>query len=374
MKTTTRRILFALAITASAGLAACAPGSDDSSDPTVENDEYVEAIPNTTMLGLDMGDAEVVQAGQNLTVQQALTAQPGSIREHAQEVMGNVNDMLGRTHDRIENIIANNEPTVIVNREGKECKLWETDGELNHWALAVCKTDARAKRFGVLLAGKPLGAPDNQYKAVFAADAHKLQRHEGARRGHGRAGYNLDNLNALTGQGPTGTIGIGYRAAGPARQLNLGFKNFQPEAAEQSIDALYRFTHIAGRGGDFRFALHADFLTRDEEGDLTRGQDSVDELGRVVLTFAKDRAARAAAAVCGGTVGEGRCIAVRQCWTATGEPTFEETDENVDAAPQWEPTSCTDLRFGDETPGDDAMDAPEEDSDGIPAPAVPEEL
>ena len=373
MKTTTRRILFALAITASAGLIACA-GQGDSTEPTDSGDEYVEAIPNASMLGLELGDADSQTQGQTLTTSQALSPEPGNIREHAQEVMGHVNEMLGATHDRIENIIANNEPTIVINREGKECKVWETDGELNHWALAVCKVDARAKRFGVLLAGKPLGTENNQYKAVFAADAYKLERYDGSRRGRGRAGYDLDNLNALTGQGPTGKIGIGYRAAGPARQLNLGFKNFQPQAAEQSIDALYRFTHIAGRGGDFRFTLHADFLTRDDNGDLTRGQDSLDELGRVVLTFAKDRAARAAAAVCGGTVGEGRCIGVRQCWTATGEPTFEGMDEDANATPEWEPTSCPDVRFGDENPSDEDLNPPADDAEGIPAPAVPEEL
>lgn len=373
MNTTTRRILFAIAITAAAGLSACSAQSDDSTDSTSVSDEYVEAIPNTEMLALQMGDDEA-QTGQTLTAQQALSPEPGDIREHAREVMGNVNEMLGNTHDRIENIIANNEPTIVVNREGKECKVWETDGERNHWALAVCKVDARAKRFGVALAGKPLGADNSEYKAVFAADAYKLERHNGARRGHGRAGYNLDNLNALTGQGPTGKIGIGYRAKGPARQLNLGFKNFQPVNAEQSIDALYRFTHIRNRGGDFRFTLHADFLTRDENGELEKGQDSVDELGRVVLTFAKDRAARAAAAVCGGTVGQGRCIGVQQCWTHTGEPSYEALEDDAEAAPQWEPASCPDVRFGDENPMADDMNAPSDDADGIPAPAVPEEL
>ena len=377
MKKNNQRILSLLVVFGLAvGLAGCAGEADTpdvvpGTDLTAPvEDDFVEAIPNEDMLTLTL--AEEGQTSQALTIEQELGPNPSRIHGEAVEIVQGVNHLLHDTHGTIERIIQNSEP-VQVRRGRRVCRIWEADGPNNHWLLASCRVNARARHYAVALAGRPLASDnDADYKLVFAADSHVLPRHEGRRRGMGRAGYNFDNLNELLGGGPTGKVGIGYRAAGRARQLNIALAEFQPENAEQALSALYRFSHVRGLGGDLRFNVYADFLTLDQANNLIDGQDGLDEFGRTRLTWHRSGAARVAVAVCGGTVGVGACIAIRQCYQANGAITFEEiTDPEAD--PAWEPASCPDLGDND-MPQDDDMEEPGEDENGMPAPPVPEPM
>ena len=366
MKKSLKMILGGSVVLASAGLVACGAGGEDA-----VVDEFAEAIPNEGMLGLELGEGD--QVGQALTVEQGIVGDPSDLRGHAQQAVSRVNEMLRETHARIDALIEDVEPTEVI-REGVTCKVWEDDGQRAHWLLTSCRKDARARRFGFVLLGRPLDSTSKgDYVAVFAGEGALLPRFEGARRGAGRVGYNLDNLHSLRGEGPTGKIGIGYRAAGRARQLNIGLQNFQPADAEQDISALYSFKRVVGRGGHLAFNLKADFLAASEEGDLSRGQDGLDEFGRVAVSFARNKAARTVAAVCGGSVGEGRCAAIHQCWVASGEVSYEEIAEDAEATPQWEPTSCPELRESlDAAPSEGEMAPAPTGEDALPAPEVPE--
>ncbi len=360
---TIRRAIFGGAILGGLGLmVGCGAGGEEIGD------EFAEAIPTSEMLRLEAGDAG--RGGQGLTLEQGLGT-PSELKNHADAVVARVNGALEVTHARIEALIEGVEPREVA-RNGVTCKIWETDGDRAHWLLSSCERPARGEGFAFLLAGRPLASTsEDDYLPVFAGAGARLEAVEGRRRGAGRVGYNLDNLNALTGEGPTGKVGIGYRAAGRARQLNIGLKGFKAAGEERDISALYNFKKVEGVGGRLAFKVLTDFMTR-EGGELSRGQDGVDEFGRVALSFAQGKGARAAAVACGGSVGEGRCVGLHQCWAPSGEVTFEELAEGSEARPQWEETSCPALREAlDAAPSEGDLSPAPEGEGGLPAPAVP---
>ena len=63
------------------------------------------------------------------------------------------------------------------------------------------------------------------------------------------------------------------------------------------------------------------------------------EYGRAVVGWNREGNARVAMDACGGTVGQGSCVHLRQCYQADGPVTFEQlTAEESDL--QWEQSSC----------------------------------
>ncbi|MBM4319897.1 MAG: hypothetical protein FJ125_08035 [Deltaproteobacteria bacterium] len=238
--------------------------------------------------------------------------------------------------------------------------------------MTICAVNRALKHFGFTLHGRPLASTEEgDYLLAIAGAGKVLPRHEGKRRGVGRIGYDFDNIHTLRGTGPTGKLGFGYRAAGRARQLNIGLRELVIDGADQAISALYRFTHVLGRGGRLAFTVNADFVKKEGE-QLVKGQDGQAELGRAVLVWVRAGAARAVAAICGGTVGEGTCVRIRECWRANGELSFEELAAE-DAAARWEETACPaerDLPLPvDEPPAEDELQVPA-DGGEAPGPAV----
>jgi hypothetical protein len=216
--------------------------------------------------------------------------------------------------------------------------VWEAPAEGVSWQLVSCLVDARRDRYGFVLRGRPVGSTDEAaWRVVFAGEGVRLPDFGGARRGAGRVGYNFDHLAELTGDDVGGQIGIGYRIAGRARQLVLGLRDVHGEGDSSATTALFRFNHVLGRGGRFAFLAGGDWLMRDENDALVEGQDGIDELARIAMAWNDEGAARTLAIVCGGSVGEGTCVYVAQCWTAAGEATHGAVQGD---GPVWNETEC----------------------------------
>lgn len=372
MKTTTQTLFVAiLSGLLNLAVTACVPGGEVSGDVNGETgDAFVDAIPTAQMLSLSTDEGTV---SQGLTVEQGLTGEPSEIRAHAERVREGLNRLRAETHARIDRIVGEGEMTELT-LERATCKRWDLDGEQSHWQLTSCKAEARQDGGAIghrfVLRGKPLGADDDAYLPVFAGRGAKLPAEDGQRRGAGQVGYNFDHIATLTGADVAGKLGIGYRAGGRARQLNMGMKDLQGPNMEKAHTGRYQFKHAVGRGGQFRFMTGADLVTLDEAGEPARGQDGVDERLRAGIVWNGQGRARTAAAICGGTLGE-RCIHRHQCWERGGEVAFE--DESSDAAgPSWEPTACGQMPEDlDAAPGEDEVTLPEGDDD-LGAPSMEE--
>ncbi|MBH25132.1 MAG: hypothetical protein CMH57_11885, partial [Myxococcales bacterium] len=246
MKTSTHALVFATALmTLTAALTGCAD-SEDSTTPVGdvggESDEFVEALPNDEMLSMSMSSDEVITSEQGLsTVEQGL--QPAGLRQHTEDLLRGINGLRQSTQEAIELLTSSVEP-VTLTQANTTCKRWEADGERASWQLTSCLKNRQAKHYGYILRGRALDSTsDDDYVAVFAGEGFVLPRHEGRRRGRGVALYDFNNLAALTGASAQGQLGIGYRAAGQMRQLNIGLKEVAGANAEQPLSAAYRFTH-----------------------------------------------------------------------------------------------------------------------------------
>lgn len=293
----------------------CAP-PDDGTVVDVEgnaSDEYIEAIPGTQELALTIDEDD--PAGGFASTSQALNGEALRLRDLTVGVAHRVNRVVRRTLNHLREAADGAVPEQAT-VGGFDCKRWRQGNEGVEWRLTSCLRDRRDRVFGFVLEGRPADAAGGGWMPVFAGTGRVIPRFDGKKRGAGLVGYDLDNLRALTGEGPVGKIAIGYRAVGAARQLHLGLKDFAPDG-EQAISARYAYDHLLGTGGRVRLLLLDDIVTRDESGRLARGEDGTRELGRVAIGWRRGVGARAAAAVCGGTVGE-RCVTISQCWSPAG--------------------------------------------------------
>lgn len=370
MTTQSKNILVLVGILGAVALVGCGEtGSSSQELATGENAEFVAAIPSAEMMALEMQEGSASQQQGLAVAQQGLADPSGNLRMHTQEVMQTVNQLIQTTHARMDRMAEEVEPQTIE-LNNRTCKQWVDDGARATWRMTACRVEREATRFTVLVEGRPLESTDNaDFVPAILGESWRLERHEGQRRSRGRMAYNLDNIAQLRGANFGGKLAIGYHAAGPARQLNLGMRDVTAEAFAQPLNARYAFKHALGRGGSFRYLTYRDLLTEDGSGELTFGQDGTSELGRAAVAWSTQGAARTAFAICGGTVGQ-RCIRMHQCWEADGEVTFEEV---IDGDPNWEPASCREV-FEDITrPPAEGDVAPPAESGGEPEVEIPAE-
>ncbi len=327
-------------------LSACGE-EGDTEDPTLEtSDEYLEAIPAEDQLDLLLTDQE----GQALTSEgYALEGSPAQARELTQRIFQKVNNTVRESLERMRQAASNVEPETY--EEGAvSCKRWLKTHDGVEWRLRSCQRDRRNRLYGFFLDGRLEGA--EEYLPVFAGEGRIIARFDDKRRGAGKIGYNLDNLNSLTGEGPTGKIGIGYRAVGRVRQLRVGLKEFSRDG-EEPISARYNYKQLVGFGGKVSFAARADFMSTDENGEFIMGRDELVERGRISLGWKRGLGARAALVVCDGTVGEGECVRVSQCWRHNGN-VVAETMSSDEVQPAFESAECPELPISVENPPGEA--------------------
>lgn len=320
--------------------------TENSAATPEESTEYVEAIPTAEMLSMsDEGGAEALRTFALEGDETEEEDGPASeLRDHIANVRSGVQDVVERTHNSIDKVMAEGTLVATINAE-RQCRVWDYDGQRAAWRLLVCREkkeleNVDGKAFGWVAFARPLGSMDDEeFDPVAAGVGAKLMREDGKRGGAGRVYYDLDNYAKHTGEDVAGKLGIGYRAAGKARQMVLGLKDFKPRNATDTRDSLYRYTHLIGRGGRFVFLTHHDLLTRDADGGLTIGKDMVKEGGRAVAAWNTEGKARVTMTACGGTVGEASCVHLRQCFQTDGPVTFEQVTAE-ESMLDWEATGC----------------------------------
>jgi hypothetical protein len=325
-------------------LAGCGTAEDSSLD---SGEDFLEAVPEGVELELSFDDAATDEAPEDLP-----DGAP-RIRRLTVDVFHEVNGLIRRTRGHIREALDGVEPETF--EEGKlECKRWETDGAEAHWRFTSCVRDAKNRHYAFRLEGRPLDGGD--FATVFAGEGKAAARFDGKKRGHGTVLYDLDQLHALTGEGPTGKIGIGYRAVGRVRQLALGLRDVTSGEDAVGLSARYRYRQIAGIGGHVRLLAHGDVVT-ETSGSLALGEDGVAEWARVNLGWRRDVGARAAVAVCGGTVGEGECVQLKQCWDDRDVVASESLgdDGRFDRACAQGPVPVEDAPTEDEVAAPDAL-------------------
>ena len=323
----------------------------------LEGDEYLEAIPSQEMLALSVQDTVTSAL---VSEEGAVVGDPSKFQAHARAVMDGLNALFAKTYEGINNLVDNVTP-VEITKDGRTCKVWEAPSAKAHWRLVSCRSkgQGKASHFDFVLKGRPLDSKaEADFVAVFAGTGTKLPSHEGHRRGVGKVGFNFDNLKALTGDQVGGRLGVAYRAAGRARQLVLALDNCVGPNNPDPIKAVYRYFHVIGKGGRFAFTGYGDYVGVDGQGKLVIGEDGVKELGRAVMGFRTDGAARTVVMACGGTVeqvkGPKTCVRVAQCWDANAHITFQDVFGQGGDAITWEPTACADipLKIEDQIPDD----------------------
>jgi len=337
-------------------------------------DEYGAALPEPGMLTLSFDDTEALTGALGADGSpegEGADLLPGGYREAAQAVMDRLNQLIEDTHGALSKLTAAATP-VEVTKGATSCKTWEADGEAAHWSLVTCLKDKGAKKFGFVLKGRPLGSTaDADYLVVLAGEGKAMPAWNGKKRGMGRVGYNLDNLSALTGEAVGGRIGITYRSVGAVRALNIGLDEVVGADGAAARSGVYRFHLVVGKGGRFAWVDTGDYLAR-ENGQLVAGQDGEVEWVRAAVAWRNDGFARTVRAACEGTVGQGQCVRVAQCWSAGEELSWSMLlDEAQEIT--WSSTACKDVPLAiDAEPGTDDQKPPKDKDGECGAPVMPE--
>jgi len=357
--TTKRWTAFLVPLLASMALGGCGRGDG--------GDEYTEAIPDPEMLSLAIEEGGSVSSG--LSVEGALSS-PEGIRDGASATADWVDRLVETTHDSLGWVVTHGVVTDF--RNGLQpCRSWEASTDRAQWRLVGCVKDRVTRLVGFALVGRPAGSTaEKDWAAVLAGEARALPRFDGKRRGAGVIGYNFDHYAALTGAQVSGRLGMGYRAAGRARQIVLGLDGVEGRDSTQPLTGVFRYTHVVGLGGRFAFTRYGDFLATDPASGIVMGQDGVNELGRAVLGWRTDGRARTVLAACGGTLGAGQCRRIAQCWTTDSQIGFQRMFE--DSTPiAWDEAQCADLAVDlGEPPAPDEVAPPEATDPETGAPAV----
>ncbi|MEO0814264.1 MAG: hypothetical protein AAFY60_15485 [Myxococcota bacterium] len=354
--------LILLIASAALGLAACGDTTD-----TVDSSDFEAAVPSADTLEIAIDDTGEDEPAEGFD--------PSSFQEQAQEVAARINAAKDRLHAHIDDIKASVEPVEWTSEsERAECRRWEQDRARYHARLTVCEVDLRATRYSFKLEGRGLDEGEEDFVLLSAGNGRILERRNGVTSLSGRLGYNFDNARALFDtEGPTGRIAIGYRRTNDARQLRVAVDEFQPTAESPVRSAYHNYLWVRGRGGRLTYTRVSDFLAPAAEGGYESGQDGLTEGGRVSLVWASADKARAAATVCGGTVGE-QCLRVVRCYSAEGErASWEEIRENMSRGVSWDEVRCPAVDLDLEDVGEDLSDGvPSADNDEIPGPDVEE--
>ncbi|MEM6531722.1 MAG: hypothetical protein AAF654_03830 [Myxococcota bacterium] len=357
--------------TAIATLAIALAGCGDTTTTDPVDSEFAAVIPTTEALEVSV-EEEPEPIPPEIEDGATPRFDPSSFYEQAQEVAARVNAARETLQAHIDDIKENGEP-VATSIEGRECAQWDQERPRYEARLTACRLERRARRYSFKLEGRPLGSEDEYL--LLAAGRGRILEGEDNRAVAGTVGYNFDAARTVfANEGPTGRIAIGYRSARSVRQLRIAVDEVQWSDETEVRTAFHNYLHVAGRGGRLTYSRNSDFLAENSTGDFVSGQDGVREGGRVSLAWSRMNRARAAATVCGGTLGE-RCLRVVRCYSAVREDaSYEDVSEERSASIDWDRVRCPSVEFDPEAPVDGLNDVeePAPDADEIPGPDVEE--
>lgn len=362
-------------ITMALGAFGCDGGGTDG-ETAGDYAEFETAVPGMQMLTLSFEDTGTTTGA--LTTEEGALGEPAAFKEHAKAVMDKVNEVLKLTHDQAAATFADAEP-VVTTKGAMECRTWEADGEGGkaHWRLSSCLKDKGAKKFMFRIEGRPIDSDaDADYLTVFAGEGKLLPQSAqpaadggssgtakgGGLRGAGHIGYDLDNFATLTGKDVAGRMGIGYYGLGAARHLVLALDGVKGVASDAPRSGIYRYKRVIGKGGHFSYVGQADWVTTDADGAFVAGKDGTDELGRAAIAWKSTGEARTALLACGGTLGDGQCLHLVQCWSKTGEVVWDGTAD-AKGKPQFDKKACPVVPFDVDVPPAGDLEVPASDPD-----------
>ncbi len=346
-----------------------------------EQEDALAVIPDGEMIGLGIGEVDSETFALQESALSAGEASANSFMDYAEQTMTKLNELLKSTHDKLT-ALTSAEPQVVTLRT-LECKQWtKLAGEVT-WRLTSCTRDKALRSYAYALQGAKVATPtEADYKVAFAGYGFVLERFDGKKRGKGFIGYNFDNLSALTGQPLTGKLGIGYRAAGRVRQVNLGFLKFTSAAITNPLNAIFGYKHIVDLGSLFRFGIAGDFAKKDGDA-YVPGQDGFKEFGHVIAGWHKDGAGRIALRACdnpeqtGNTFDPRLCVRTAQCINAAGDIKWNGNfDDQTGVSLTWDTTQCPTVPATDaELIPDGEIDQTsesnlDEDAEGVGAPSI----
>ena len=345
-------------------------------------DEALAVIPDGEVIGLNVGDVDSSSFALQQSALSAGETAAKNFMDQTELTMTKLNELLKTTHAKIA-AFTTGEPEVITLKK-LECKRWTGKVSDVTWRLTSCTRDKAMKSYTYLLQGSKVATPiETDYKVVFAGYGFVMEKFDGKKRGKGFIGYDFDNLKALTGQALGGKLGVGFRAAGKVRQVNLGFLKFTSDAIAEPYNALYRYKNIIGVGGIFRYGIAGDFLKKDTDGNFVAGQDTYKEFGHVIAGWHKDGAGRIALRACDNPVQDGNtfdpklCVRAVQCINASGEVKWNgKFDDETGVTLTWDTAQCPIVPATDEEMnpsgeiGQTSENALDQDAEGVGAPQV----
>jgi hypothetical protein len=191
------------------------------------------------------------------------------------------------------------------------------------WTLVVSKLGPG--QFNYVLAGKPRGADDSQYKPVMAGHASVTDET------HGSGDFLLDfsAIHALDDTSrATGGIAVHYDNVADPRNLEVAFKDFADADGMMPRDALYRYAEHPDHSGNFEFATLQDL----------DGDGATKELVAVVSRWQASGAGRSDAVATGGSLAD-LTVHATECWDAGFGETYYH--DNLDLKPtEGDPGAC----------------------------------
>jgi hypothetical protein len=284
---------------------------------TQPKDEFATATPSASALAINVPQAGTTQGASS----SALLGDKPGLYTFTRDVSGAVNDGIADILGRIE-FITDHPPT----RKSGNVEEWGPMSralDTAEWTLHVEK--AADGSYNYVLAGKPKGADDSQYKAVMAGHAIVVNDT------HGSGEFLLDfsAIHALDdSHKATGQIAVHYDNTSDPRNVEVAFKDFTDDAGVMPRDALYRYAEHPDRSGNFEFVTLQDI---DHDG-VTK------EVVGILSRWNATGAGRSDAAATGGSLAD-LTVHVEECWDASFGETYYH--DNLDINPtEGDPASC----------------------------------
>ena len=281
-------------------------------------DEFATATPSASALAINVPQSGATDGANSSAL---LGAKPGLYtftRQVSRDVNGAIGDILGRIE-----FITDHPPTRHDGDKAAEWGPFSSGLDPAEWTLHVER--AGTKQYNYVLAGKPKGADDSQYKAVMGGHANVTDET------HGSGDFLLD-FSAIASLDDTvkstGGIAVHYDNTSDPRNVEVAFKDFADSAGVMPRDALYRYAEHPDHSGNFEFVTLQDI---DNDG-------ATKEVVGILSRWNASGAGRSDGAATGGSLAD-ITLHVEECWDGSFGETYYH--DNLDINPtEGDAASC----------------------------------